>query len=58
MSDLSGLGAELTLFDAEETQVEAEIFYPGMIVASDGLMSGACDLTDNGDLCLIYNQEG
>lgn len=57
-SDLSGLGAEFRLYNSEGSQKEAEAFYPGIVVASDGYVPVAYCLDGSGDPYFINSHDG
>ena len=57
-NDLSGLGAELELFGEELSRKEAEEFYPGIAVASEGFIPVAQCLIGSGDPYFINSRDG
>lgn len=55
--DLSGIGASIGLYDEESATAEAEGFYPGMVVKSDGYVPIGEDLLGGGDPYFINIRE-
>lgn len=55
--DLSGLGADLRLFDAEGARFEAENCYPGIVVVPDGFIPVGCCLVGSGDPYFINRHD-
>ena len=56
--DESELGAELKLYDEEASREEAEEYYPGIAVASDGFVPVATCISGSGNPYLINTADG
>ncbi|MEL6161538.1 MAG: hypothetical protein AAFR18_20200 [Cyanobacteria bacterium J06627_32] len=56
--DLSELGIDLKFYDAGESRVEMEKFYPGLVVGADGFVAVACCTTGSGDPYFINIHDG
>lgn len=57
-SDLSGVGAELFIFDERQSVEEAVDFYPGLVVSRDGYVPVAGCLVGSGDPYFIKTDDG
>jgi len=57
-ADVSGLGADLQVYSAEQSREEAERFYPGIAVAPDGFVPVAQCLIGSGDPYFINVRDG
>ena len=56
--DLSGIGVDLHIFDAESAREEAEEAYPGIAVAPDGFIPVAGCCIGSGDPFFINTRDG
>ena len=57
-ADLTSIGAELGILDAEGRRQEAEQLYPGIVVAADGFVPVAGCLLGTGDQYFINKNDG
>jgi hypothetical protein len=57
-ADVSGLGADLQVYTAEQSREEAEQLYPGIAVTPDGFVPVAQCLIGSGDPYFINVRDG
>ena len=57
-SDLSGLGGDLRIMTAEQSEDEAKNYYPGIVAAKKHYVPVAMCLTGSGDCYYINSREG
>lgn len=57
-ADAAGLGGDLQIYTDEQSREEAEDFYPGIAVASDGFVPVAQCLDGSGDPYFINVRDG
>jgi hypothetical protein len=58
VQDLSGVGADLEMYDAESSRQEMEEYYPGIVVAADGFVPVAHCSIGSGDPYFINVNDG